>query len=323
MHRSSRPHFTLNMASPHDPLLRPQFSPLFSVDVQISPDHSAERFHVLKRGQSFYLRLQNHLDWLGIVASDNATQMHDLAHSQGESLYHALREMIFHREWGRVISLPDPDPQNKDAFWRVLWKGKRSFLMWPDTSEAVDFRSDEAWKRGAWIQPGEHFAKRLAREWKNPTSDVRGALAFLQAGDEARRLWGVEWVRGGWEEMNSVLRAATIVEYQWGERTIVQSRPIYPQGKPQIGFGSNAPQSGRLLRLIERLEAKNSAVLRDKSKLRRLVPLPFSFEFGVARWPELRAEVEPPSEHEKLEARLELRDWLQDNDPDLEAEWNL
>lgn len=147
-------------------------------------------------------------------------------------------------------------------------------------------------------------------------------MAFLQADEEARRVWGVEWTRGSWNEMKPILRAASLIEHQWGERTVRQSRPIYPQGKAQIGFGSNAPQSGRLLRLIERLQERNVAVLRDKSKLRRLATRPFSFEFGVARWPELRVEIDPPSEHEQLEARLELRDWLRENAPDLAEEWN-
>ncbi len=251
-----------------------------------------------------------------MVENDERLQWLSSHETESEALWEHLKQKAMHREWGRVLSLPDP--QGKEMVWRVAWKGGRSFLMRPDTNEAVDFRSDDDWKRGSWIQPGAHFAKRFAREWKNPNSDVRQAMAFLQADADTRRLWGQEWAQGSWEELKRILGAATIIEHQWGERTVVQSRATNSYRNP---FTSNAPQSGRLLRLIERLQVRNVALLPDKSKLRRFAPRPFAFEVGVARWPELRIEVDPPSEHEKLEARLELRDWLRAEAPDLLEEW--
>ena len=306
------------MTSP-DPLLRAQFSPLVSFHAQISPEHQSERFHVLQSGDTFYLRLDKHSDWLGIFASDEA--LAGMAHGHGERVLRReeWQMRVVERRWGRVLSLSDPD--GGDELWRVLWKGKRSFLMRGETGEVVDFRSGDEWKKGAWIQPGAYFLKKFGREWKNPNSDVRTALCFLETDDETRRLWGLEWVRGSWAEMKSVLRAAAIIEHEFGERSIVQSRPIYTMGQRQIGFGSNAPQSGRLIRLLEKLELQHVAALRDKSKLRRLALRPFDFEFGIAKWPELRVVVDPPSEHEKLEARLELRQWLRAEAPDLARDW--
>ncbi|BCM90539.1 hypothetical protein IAD21_02393 [Abditibacteriota bacterium] len=306
------------MPSSPDSLLRAQFAPLCAFDIQISREHSAEQFQVLQQGESFYLRLRGHSDWLAMVENDERLQWLGSHKAESEALCEHLKQKAKHREWGRVLSLADP--QGSEMVWRVAWKGSRSFLMRADTNEAVDFRSDDEWKRGSWIQPGAHFAKRFAREWKNPNSDVRQAMAFLQADEEARRLWGLEWTRGSWEELKRILRVATLLEHQWDERTVVQSRTINAYVNP---FTSNAPQSGRLVRLIERLGARNVVILCDKSKLRRFAPRPFAFEVGVARWPELRVAVDPPSEHEKLEARLELRHWLRAEAPDLAGEWDL
>ena len=301
-----------------DPLLRPDFSPLCSFDAQLSEKHESNRFHVLQSGDSFYLRLENHPDWLAIY-DDPGAQLLGISRSGDEEHFEfSLRRALDSRSWGRVLSLFD----GEGKLWRVAWKGKSSFLMRPDSGEAVAFESGGHWKRGAWIQPGAHFEKAFAREWKNSTFDVQSAKSFLESDDEARRLWGLEWAHGSWAEMKSVLRAAATVEHEFGERVIVQSRPIYSAGSNQIGFGSNAPQSGRLVRLIEALQRQNVAVLRDKSKLRKLAPRPFTFSSGAASWPELRVEIDEPSEHEKLEARLNLRDWLRENAADLLDEWD-
>jgi len=301
-----------------DPLLRPDFSPLCSFDAQISEKHESNRFHVLQSGDDFWLRLENHPDWLAVFQSDEYLQRWTRTNPTQGPLSEHLENLLERRAWGRVLSLFDED----DMLWRIAWKGKRTFLLRVDSGEAVDFATDDEWKRGAWIQPGAHFARRFGKQWKNPDSDVRAAKRLLEADDEARRLWGVEWTRGDWPELKRVLRAATVVEHQFGQRTVVQPRPIYPLGQRQIGFGSNAPQSGRLLRLLERLENRNLAVLPDKSKLRRFAPRPFAFETAPAKWPELRVEVDEPSEHERLEARLELRAWMRENAPDLAQEWN-
>ncbi len=294
-----------------DPLLRPDFSPLFSLDAQISEKHETNRFFVLQSGDSFYLRLQNHPDWLAI-ANDSGAQLLGISRSGDEEHFRfSMHRTLNGRNWGRVLSLFD-----EGQLWRVAWMGKRSFLMRVDSGEAVAFESSGSWTRGAWIQPGAHFERQFAREWKNPTSDVRAAKKFLESDDEMRRLWGLSWTRGGWSEMKSVLRAATIIEHELGDRVVRQLR-VMSGGS----FGSNVPQSGRLVRLLARLEARNVAVLPDKSRLRRLAPRPFAFERGPVLWPELRVEVDEPSEHEKLEARLQLRDWLQKNAPDLMKEW--
>lgn len=304
------------MPSPQlDPLLRSDLSPICSLDAQISEKHETNRFFVLQNGDNFWLRLQNHPDWLAIY-DDPGAQLLQLSRSGDKKHFEfSLQRALNERSWGRALSLFDAD----ERLWRVLWKGKSSFLMRAETSEAVAFESSEHWKRGAWIQPGAHFRKQFAREWSNATFDVHRAKSFLESDDEARRLWGLEWTRGGWSEMKSVLRAATIIEHKWGERVVVQSRLFAPNERRP--FSSNAPQSARLIRLILRLEKQNTVVLRDQSKLRHFAPRPFAFSSLPAKWPELRVEVDEPSEHEKLEARLQLRDWLQTNEPNLLEEW--
>ena len=300
-----------------DPLLRPDFSPLLSFDAQISEKHESNRFHVLQSGDSFYLRLENHPDWLAIYDDPNGQLLGISRSGDEEHFEFSLRRALDFRSWGRVLSLFD----GEQKLWRVAWKGKSSFLMRPDSGEAVAFESSGHWKRGAWIQPGAHFGKQFAREWKNSTFDVQSAKSFLESDDEARRLWGLQWTHGSWATMKSVLRAATTIEHEFGDRVVRQSRVFGPNERRHVAFSSNAPQSTRLIRLILRLERDNAA-LRDQSKLRRFAPRPFEFVALPARWPELRVEVEHPSEHERLEARLELRHWLRENAADLVEEWS-
>ena len=305
------------MPSPQlDPLLRSDFSPICSLDAQISEKHETNRFHVLQNGDNFWLRLQNHPDWLGVFDDPGATLLQLSRSGDNEHFEFSLQRALNERSWGRALSLFDGNKQ----LWRVLWKGKSSFLMRPETSEAVAFQSSGQWKRGAWIQPGAHFRKQFAREWNNATFDVQSAKLYLECDDEGRRLWGLTWLHGGnWSEMKSVLRAATIIEHKFGERIVVQSRLFAPNER--CPFSSNAPQSARLIRLILRLEQQNAVGFQDQSKLRHPAPRPFAFSSLPAKWPELRVEVDEPSEHEKLEARLQLRDWLQTNAPDLREEW--
>lgn len=300
-----------------DPLQRPDFSPLFSFDAQISEKHESNRFHVLQTGDDFWLRLEGHDDWLGLFDNYNGYLSAHLRASERGHFEFLLVRALESRGWGRALSLFDEDGR----LWRVLWRERKSFLMRADTREALAFRSSDDWMRGAWIKPGAHFERGLRREWKSPSSDLRAARSFLELGDDERHRFGLRWERGGWDEMRPILRAVAVAQHEWGERTVVLSRPVYPAGAGQIGFGSNAPQSGRQERLLARLSELNRAVLPDKTALRSMAPRPFSFHAQNPAWPELRVEVEEPSEHERLEARLELRAWVRENAPDLAEEW--
>jgi len=296
---------------PLDPLLRPDFSPLFSFDAQISEKHESNRFHVLQVGDDFWLRLEGHPDWLGVF--DNVGgQLSAIARSGDRQHFEfSLHRALNARNWGRVISLPDTDGK----LWRVAWRERRSFLMRPDTREAVTFSSKDDWMRGAWIKDSAHFAARLKREWKNPASDISTARDYLGANDEERRLFGVQWKRGSWEELRTVARWAVQIEHPGDERQLIFSCEV------------NAPfeerhEDSRWRRLHGRLLKRNVPVFDPAIPRRHFALRPFSFQQEPLYPALLLAEVEAPSEHERLEARLELHAWLRQNAPDLLEEWN-
>jgi len=294
-----------------DPLLRTDFSPLFSFDAQISEKHESNRFHVWPIGDDFWLRLEGHPDWLAVF--DNVGgQLSAIARSGDRQHFEfSLSRALNARNWGRVISLAD----SEGKLWRVAWREQRSFLLRPDTREAVTFSSKDDWMRGAWIKDGAHFSAHLKREWKNPASDVSAARDYLNANNEERRLFGVEWKRGSWDEVRTVARAAIQIEHPGDERSLILSREFYPPFRER-------PLS-RIAHLWEPLFERNVPIL-DSTKLRRhFAPQPFSFHEGTPCLAVLRIEVEAPSEHERLEARLELRAWLRQNAPDLLEEWGM
>jgi len=293
-----------------DPLLRPDFSPLFSFEAQISEKHEVNRFHVLQVGDDFWLRLEDHPDWLGVF--DNfGGQLSAIGRSgDSEHFEFSLRRALTLRNWGRVISLADADGK----LWRVAWRKRRSFLLRPDTREAVTFSSNDDWMRGAWIKDGAHFAARLKREWKNPASDVSTARDYLSATDEERRVFGIEWKRGSWEELRRVARWALLIDHPGDERQLIWTRnaqPLY-----QVHH-----EDSRLSRLWQLLSTRNVSALNLARAPSYFAPRPFSFHEGSPCIPFFRIEVSPPSEHERLEARLELRAWLRQNAPDLLEEW--
>lgn len=295
-----------------DPLLRPDFSPLFSFDAQISDKHESNRFHVVQVGDDFWLRLEDHPDWLGVF--DNVGgQLSAIARSGDRQHFEfSLHRALNARNWGRVISLPDAEGK----LWRVAWRERRSFLLRPDTREAVTFSSKDDWMRGAWIKDGAHFAARLKREWKNPASDVSAARQYLSASDEERKLLGVEWRRGTWEEFRRVARWALQVEHPGDEYKRVFSRIV---NDPFWDFSMDS----RAFRLWRRLFERNELIVDLTKPLRYFAPRIFSFHQGNHCFSILEIEVEAPSEHERLEARLELRAWLRQNAPDLLEEWGV
>jgi len=295
-----------------DPLLRPDFSPLFSFDAQISEKHESNRFHVWQVGDDFWLRLDDHPDWLGVF--DNiGGQLSAIARSGDRGHFEfSLHRALNARSWGRVISLPDADGK----LWRVAWRERRSFLLRPDTREAVTFSSKDDWMRGAWIKDGAHFAARLKREWKNPASDVSIARDYLSANAEERRVFGIEWKRGSWEELRRVARWALLIEHPGDEWT----RPFL---RSTNSFSLNNPADERVGRVWCRLFERNVNYLDPAKPRRHFAQHPFAFAEALPCLTSLRVEAEAPSEHERLEARLELRAWLRQNAPDLLEEWGM
>lgn len=304
-----------------DPLLRSDFSPLCSFDAQISEKHESNRFHVLQSGDDFWLRLEGHPDWLGVFDNPNG-QLGAIARSgDARHFEFSLRRALLSRDWGRAISLADPRP-GENGLWRVLWRERRAFLMRSDTREAVIFGSSHDWMRGAWIQPGAHFARQFKRDWTDKTSDARAMLLFLELDDDERRRFGLQWERGSWEEMRRVARVGLQIEHPGDDLHWSLSQPLYstgPEGSHQRGGSNRAP---RLARLWTRLLERNVPVFDRKIAVRFLSPRPFSFQSTFQNFPKLRVAVEAPSEHERLEARLELRDWLREHAPDLLGEWS-
>jgi len=294
-----------------DPLLRPDFSPLFSLDAQISEKHESNRFHVWQVGDDFWLRLEGHPDWLGVF--DNVGGQLSAIGRSGDSEHFefSLNRALKLRNWGRVISLLDADGK----LWRGAWKERRSFLLRPDTGEAVTFSSKDDWMRGAWIKDGAHFAARLKREWKNPASDVSAARQYLSANDEERRLFGVQWKRGSWDEVRTVARWALQIEHPGDELPFIWTQAVHDPFLEHY-------EDTRLSHLWGRLSMRNVWVLNLARSPGYFAPRPFSFRQGSPCFPHFHIEVEAPSEHERLEARLELRAWLRQNAPDLLEEWS-
>ena len=301
-------------APPLDPLLRPDFSPLFSFDEQISPNHGAERFHVLPSGDSFWLRLEGHSDWLAIYDDPNGRLLAIRRSGDTTHLEFSLRQALLRRAWGRTLPMED---ENGRA-WRVLWKGQQSFLMRPDSGEAAAFSARSNWTRGAWIREGAHFERLLRREWRNPASEVAATRRFLEGNVEERRLFGITWERGSYKELHAVARAGLQIEHPGDERGLEFAQSV--QGRGWTVFPEHL-EGGRLSRVWWKALERNPPLCSGRFAQRRLAPRPFAFHPRSDGHSHLIFSVDPPSQHERLEARLYLQDWLRRYAPELLNEW--
>ncbi|RYX85224.1 hypothetical protein EON83_06415 [bacterium] len=169
-------------------------------------------------------------------------------------------------------------------------------------------------------------------EWHNPQSDVRAVLPWCDLSDDERGLRGVHWERGSFEELVGVVGAAMKLlpiwdEVEYRDEKIILALAWDEEGQRLENHSPHLHNAGsswkQWKKLHQRIEERNWGIYtaegnRGDWKFDWIkYESPRSGYRCVAHW----LEIHEPTQHERIEASLVLREWLAKNAPDLMMEW--
>jgi hypothetical protein len=181
--------------------------------------------------------------------------------------------------------------------------------------------------------PTGELSQALNRERKRAACDLRAAFAWLDAPPDERAFFGLQWTTGDGATLRRlVLAGFWCCDELWQERSELEYRLaatpgsefgaetsfVDSQGLPRPRFRA-APF--RLARLLQKVVACNRPFLPRGVRLNREVGVGPLAQRETNKTGTLRFVIGAPNAHEQLEARLDLRDWLRDEAPELLGEW--
>ena len=173
----------------------------------------------------------------------------------------------------------------------------------------------------------------LGRERKRAASDLRAAFEWLALAPDERQFFGLKWTTGDGATLRRLIFAAFwSADEVWSERPHLELRLsaspgsdfpletafIDSHGLPRPRFKSSPP---RLARALQKIIARNRPFLPIGVRLNREVGVGPLAQRETGRMGTIRFLVGAPNAHERLEARLDLRDWLRDEAPELLEDW--
>jgi len=232
-----------------------------------------------------------------------------------------------------------------DGFFRAiqLQNGER-VLLHRSQAFALNQNGDLARfeMRGArWSQtrflletPGEELSKALDRERKRAACDLNSALQWLALSPAERAFFGLQWTTGDGATLRRLVMAGFWCSNElWQEREHLEYRLaaspgsefsaetsfVDSHGLPRPRFRAAPPP---LAKLLEKIVLRNRPFLPRGVRLNREVGVGPLAQRETGKLGTLRFLIEAPNAHETLEARLDLRDWLRDEAPELIGEWS-
>lgn len=288
-------------------------------------------------------------DWVGAFLADRSIY-YLLNHWKSDVQMH-IQAYIREKPLFRVFHLPDPREEEK-CIWRILWRPDfayafpvgRPFLYQVIPSPPMALKGAFFWPRplgfpfSFWKTPTQRIQQHFEQEWSDASSDVRAALLVCDLTDTERLWWSVNWRCGGPQELEEIMRIAFKCEANWPTNgTLSVAWHFTSTAAPKLNRAilitptdevyrwnllDDHPDH-RLSRLAKRLSQRNQGFIQ-----------PFSPRFyWDNNWKpgapignpyvttNRQIQVEPPTQHERMEAALLLRDWLRENAPDLLSDW--
>lgn len=179
----------------------------------------------------------------------------------------------------------------------------------------------------------EELQSSLKRERNRTASDLRAAFAWLALSPDERTFFGLRWTTGDGATLRHLVYAVFwSCDELWAERSELEYRlAAIPgsefgaetsfvdfEGLPRPRFRAAPP---RLARLLQKVVARNRPFLPRGVRLNREVGSGPLAQRETNKTGAIRFQVGAPNAHETLEARLDLRDWLRDEAPELMGEW--
>ncbi len=299
--------------------------------------HAKRRIHVFADDRFVYFRPKNAPeDWWGTSSTSVAQFKESLLTSKRVS--RQRQPQIIEREVLRVFFLPDPRPE-QSRLWQIAWRPSGGYVLpvgHPRQLIGAYFRSQPRTSLSMLRASTADLREQFEREWHDPLSDVRAALDWCDLSYEERQWRSIVWQRGGRDELERVARAACIMEMEDGWQDGQSLRLgilVYHPSICSTGviIGAEAWHSGwrassrhRVTRLFSRLQERNQAVVdypagaRLDKNLAWSLDYPINPSYGKA---EIEIEINPLTQHERLESALFLRNWLSRHAPDLLFDW--
>lgn len=173
----------------------------------------------------------------------------------------------------------------------------------------------------------------LEKERKRLRSDLHTAFRWLDEPPDERDFFGLQWTTGDGSMLRQMIYAAfwSCAE-MWQERERCEYRLT---ASPGAEFGAETsfvdleavPRPRyrstpfALARVLERVVMRNRPFLPRGVRLNREIGVGPLAQRETAKVGTIRFVISLPNAHEQLEARLELRDWLQSEAPELLGEW--
>ncbi|BCM90543.1 hypothetical protein IAD21_02397 [Abditibacteriota bacterium] len=173
----------------------------------------------------------------------------------------------------------------------------------------------------------------LERERARAGSDLVTALQWLDELPEQRAFFGLQWTTGDGKTLRHLVYAAfwscaemwqarEHCEYRLtatpGAEFGAETSFIDSQGLPRPRFRS-APFA--LARALQKIVVRNRPFLPRGVRLNREVGIGPLAQRETMKMGTIRFLIGAPNAHEQLEARLDLRDWLRSEAPELLNEW--
>lgn len=239
-----------------------------------------------------------------------------------------LRVTIQNDGFFRAIEL-----QNNE---RVLLHRSQAFALNPNGDLARFEMRGARWTQTRFLMetPTDELSKALERERKRAASDLNAALQWLALAPDERAFFGLTWTTGDGATLRRLVYAGfwccdelwegrKHLEYRLaatpGTEFAVETSFVDSHGLPRPRFRAAPP---RLAKLLEKVVSRNRPFLPRGVRLNREVGVGPLAQRETSKIGVIRFRVGAPNAHEKLEARLELRDWLRDEVPELLEEWN-
>lgn len=219
---------------------------------------------------------------------------------------------------GRLLALPDPMPPHSAVLVGV--SASRFWLPMNDSASDTETTHSAKWAGDLWELTEKELGNLLLPDWANATSMPRRAWEWHRL-DSVEKSWSqLKWINGSRQELENLTRAMAHSDTQfWGEHSFwATNYQLFADGKSKVhslrgrGLFTTMPPP-RIVRLGQIFLDYNRSHLQRPPLLPPLLP-PLTPARGFSPDGDafLHLRFSAPSQHEKLEAHLLLRTWLQD-----------
>lgn len=304
--------------------------------------HAWRRIHLFRdEGDDFvFFRPRSFAaDWTGAFWCDHQTYWSG-GERDGKWSERRLRPQLAGSYFWRVFTLNDPR-EGEQRMWRIFWRPDFGYAE--PLGQSSEREGTYFWPRPAkfnlWKTPTDGLKRHFEQEWNDSDSDVRLALPWCDLSHEERNTRAVIWKRGNQKGLELVTCTAMRLISLYSEGSTDAIYPIhiflYWDGYGQdiqiliplsVTMDSASENFLRQCwrRLRARIEERHYGIynLPNGSRDDWILPwVNYHPLLSTHRASRHEIEISAPSQHERVEASLFLRDWLRSNAPDLLTDW--